>query len=80
VYIVSHSQNGNVAVSRSQAADFRFETTLVTMMAQPLPAGRVVKPVPAGGCGVDVQMAPLAASVASLGLVAVHLGTCFKSG
>ena len=50
------------------------------MMAQPLLAGVVVKPVPAGGCGVDVQMTPVAASVASLGSVAVHLGTCFKSG
>jgi hypothetical protein len=49
------------------------------MMAQPLPAGVVVKPVPAGGCGVDVQMTPVAASVASLGSVALHLGTCFQS-
>ena len=49
------------------------------MMAQPLPAGVVVKPVPAGGCEVTVQMTLVAASVASLGSVAVHLGTCFKS-
>ncbi len=49
-------------------------------MAQPLPAGVVVKAVPAGGCGVDVQMTPVAASVASLDSVAVHLETCFKSG
>ena len=49
-------------------------------MAQPLPAGVVVKAVPAGGCGVDVQMTLVAASVASLDSVAVNLETCFNSG
>ena len=53
---------------------------MVIVMAQPLPAGVVVKAVPAGGCGVDVQMTLVAASVASLDSVAVHLETCFKSG
>jgi hypothetical protein len=43
------------------------------MMAQPLPAGVVVKPVPAGGCEVNVQMTPVVAFLASLGSVAVHL-------
>jgi hypothetical protein len=43
------------------------------MMAQPLPAGVVVKPVPAGGCEVNVQMTLVVAFLASLGSVAVHL-------
>ena len=43
------------------------------MMAQPLPAGVVVKPVPAGGCEVNVQMALVVAFLANLGSVAVHL-------
>jgi hypothetical protein len=49
-------------------------------MALPLPAGLVLKVVPAGGCDVDVQKTLVAASVASLDSVAVHLETCFKSG
>jgi hypothetical protein len=59
----------------------RVEKALVRVeKALPLPAGLVLNVVLAGGCDVDVQKTLVAASVASLDSVAVHLETCFKSG
>ena len=53
---------------------------MVPAMAKPVPAGLVLKVVLAGDCDVDLQKTRVAASVASLDSVAVHLETCFKSG
>ena len=53
---------------------------VMVAMALPLPPGLVYRVVNAGGCDVDVQKTMVAASVASLDYVAVHLETCFKSG